>query len=96
MIRWIYCEYVFLPLFEHICRFWREAIDAPVRPPVSVAHRDGESAKVSPVNLDGGTLEVIIIPVTSEVAILVLAGQGHVVALAAVVSLVSGAVGGQT
>ncbi len=58
-----------------------------------VADSDGEPPEVAPDDLDRG--RVVLVLVVEVVLRVVLAGQGHVVPLAAVVGLVAGAVGGQ-
>jgi hypothetical protein len=62
---------------------WRHTVDAPVCLPVAVADGDREPAEVGPDDADEA---VEARPVA------VLAGDGHVFALASVVSLVEGAV----
>ncbi len=61
--------------------------------PVPVADSDGEPPEIAPDDLDRG--RVVAVLLVEVVLRVVLAGQGHVVPLAAVVGLVAGAVGGQ-
>ena len=63
---------------------WGEAVDAPVGVAVGVADGDGEAPEVSPRHFDGDVIIVIAAAL-----------EGHGVALAAVVRLVAGAVGGE-
>ena len=64
---------------------WGEAVDAPVGVSVGVADGDGEAAEVGPSHFDGDVAVVVV----------AVALEGHCVALAAVVRLVAGAVGGE-
>ena len=65
-----------------------EAVHAPVGVPVRVADGDGEAAEVGARHLDD---HVVVVLVAITVAL-----EGHGVALATVVRLVAGAVGGET
>ena len=76
-----------LPLLQDVGGVRGEAVDAPVGVAVGVADGDGEAAEVGPRHFDG---DVIVVVVVAAVAL-----EGHGVALAAVVRLVAGAVGGE-
>ena len=77
-----------LPRLEDARGVGGEAVDAPVGVAVRVADGDGEAAEVGASHFDGDVTGVLIVVVAAAV-------EGHGVALAAVVRLVTGAVGGQ-
>ena len=82
------CSGVFLPLLQYLGCVRCETVDAPVGVSVPVADGDGEPPKVPPHHLDG---HVLVGGTVGAVAM-----ESHCVALASVVGLVPGAVGGQT